>query len=198
MTYDYLFFDLARDAQLADVARAAIAAPGEMLGAFRSQLGWHAGQAAILARWPDAAGAAREAAVRALEGAAGISGLKRDRLTPTLRPGASDRPPPGGIYVHRWFVVGTSDLPEFLELSAKGWPDFEARFDSHIFGLFSAEQTPEDAASDATRLLLITRYADHGVWEASRDPTTEAMAAFLRRQKLTRDTWAASTLLVGG
>jgi hypothetical protein len=195
MTYDYLFFDLARDAPLAEFARTAISAPGEMVGAFRPQLGWHARQAAILARWPEAA-PTRETAIRTLRGAAGVEGLRRDRRTPTRRPAAADRPPPGGIYVHRWFVVGTSDLPEFLDLSAKGWPDFEARFDAHIFGLFQAEQTPEDSASGATRLLLITRYADHGVWEASRDPTTEAMAAFMRRQKLTRDTWAASTLLV--
>jgi len=45
---------------------------------------------------------------------------------------------------------------------------------------------------------LITRYADHGVWEASRDPTSEAMQIFARRQQLTRRSWAASTLLVSG
>ena len=59
----------------------------------------------------------------------------------------------------------------------------------------SACRRTRTSAAGATRLLLCTRYRDHGVWETSRDPTTDAMAAFQRRQKLTRDTWAASTLL---
>ena len=54
----------------------------------------------------------------------------------------------------------------------------------------------QDDADGVTRLLLITRYGDHGVWEKSRDPSTAAMAAFARRQLLTRDSWAASTLFV--
>ena len=49
-----------------------------------------------------------------------------------------------------------------------------------------------------TRVFLLTRYKDHGVWEASRDPSTTAMKAFARRQALTRVTWNASTLLIPG
>ena len=37
---------------------------------------------------------------------------------------------------------------------------------------------PPTARPASSRLLLITRYGDHGVWEASRDPTTEAMQIF--------------------
>jgi hypothetical protein len=192
-TYDYLFFDLAQDAALGRTAREA-AAGGEILGLFTPQLGWHARQAALLLRWPEAA-AGREAAVARLEAAPGVARVRRDRLTPTLRPGPADRPPPGGIYVHRWFVVETAAVGEFLELSGQGWRDFEARFDTQIFGLFTAEPTADEAAAGVTRLLLLTRYGGHGVWEASRDPSTEAMAAFARRRRLTRDTWAASTLL---
>lgn len=192
--YDYLFLDLetapvgpALAARLKDQAAALAAGGGEVLGAFTSQLGWHARQAAVLLRWSEAAGG-REAVVAALGG-------HRDRLAPTARPGPSDRPRPGGIYVHRWFVIDTPALDEFVALSTEGWKDFETRFDTNIFGLFTAAQTEADMKAGQTRLLLLTRYGDHGVWETSRDPSTAAMAAFMRRQKLTRDTWAASTLL---
>lgn len=195
MTYDYLFLDLAPATLAADVARAAALPPaGEIVGVFTPQLGWHARQAAVLLRWNDPA-ADREAAVAALQSAAGVAAARRDLLAATVRPGTSDRPRPGGIYVHRWFVVETASVPEFLELSAEGWRDFETRFDTQIFGLFAAARNDADKAAGVTRLLLITRYGDHGVWEASRDPSTEAMAAFARRRRMTRDTWAASTLL---
>jgi hypothetical protein len=69
-------------------------------------------------------------------------------------------------------------------------------FDARIFGLLKAEPSAEDHAAGVVRLLLLTRYASHGVWEESRDPTTEAMQIFARRQQLTRRTWAASTRLV--
>lgn len=203
-TYDYLFLDLepsagapparafaeqlrARTAELAD-------AGGEALGLFTAQLGWHARQAALLVRWRDGA-PGRDAAVTGLASAPGVRDAQPHRAEATARPGASDRPWPGGVYVHRWFVVESGGVPEFLDLSVQGWRDFEARFDARIFGLFAVERSAQDEAEGVRRLLLITRYGDHGVWEASRDPTTEAMAAFLRRQRLTRDTWAASTLL---
>lgn len=192
--YDYLFLDLegapsaqALAARLKAQAAAIAAGGGEVLGAFTSQLGWHARQAAVLLRWSGTA-SAREDVVAALGG-------HHDRLTPTARPGPGDRPKPGGIYVHRWFVIDTPALDEFVALSTEGWKDFEARFDTDIFGLFTAAPTEADLKAGQTRLLLLTRYGDHGVWETSRDPSTAAMAAFMRRQKLTRDTWAASTLL---
>lgn len=195
MTYDYLFLDLAPATLAADVARAtALPSTGEIVGVFTPQLGWHARQAAFLLRWNDPA-ADREAAVAALQSAAGVAAAQRDVLAATVRPGAGDRPRPDGVYVHRWFVVETDSVPEFLELSAEGWRDFETRFDTQIFGLFAAAPSEADKAAGVTRLLLITRYGDHGVWEASRDPSTEAMAAFARRRRMTRDTWAASTLL---
>lgn len=202
--YDYLFLDL--DAPpgtppskaYADAVRARTAAigaaGGEVLGLFTPQLGWHARQAALLVGWkPDAAG--REAEMAALAKLPGVGKAERHRLAATARPSAGDRPKPGGIYVHRWFVIGAGDLDEVVALSTEGWRDFEARFDTNIFGLFAAERSAADKAAGATRLLLVTRYKDHGVWETSRDPSTDAMAAFMRRQKLTRDTWAASTLL---
>jgi len=192
--YDYLSIELetappgpALAARLAAQATVIASAGGEVLGVFTPQLGWHARQAAILLRWREASGA-RDAVVAALGG-------HRDRLTPTARPSPTDRLKPGGVYVHRWFVIDTTSLDEFVALSTEGWKDFEARFDTKIFGLFAAEPSEAERKAGRTRLLLLTRYADHGVWETSRDPSTAAMAAFMRRQKLTRDTWAASTLL---
>jgi hypothetical protein len=202
--YDYLFLDLDESAgtpparAFADQVRARTgeiaSRGGEVLGLFTPQLGWSSRQAALLLSWrsdaPD-----RESAIAALRTAPGVRSAQRHKSEATARPAASDRPQPGGIYVHRWFVVETAAVPQFVELSVQGWRDFEARFDTHIFGLFATERADQDRKDGVTRLLLITRYRDHGVWEASRDPSTEAMAAFARRQRLTRDSWAASTLL---
>ncbi|WP_430424910.1 hypothetical protein [Phenylobacterium sp.] len=201
--YDYLFLDLGAPPgapptrAFADHVRAAglDKAGGTPLGLFSPQIGWHARQAALLVGWsPDANG--RDAAMAALAKAPGVKSVERHRLQATARPSPTDRLKPGGIYVHRWFVIATPSLPEFIELSTTGWRDFEARFDTNIFGLFTAEQTAADKAAGQTRLLLLTRYKDHGVWEASRNPDTAAMAAFQRRQLITRDTWNDSTLLV--
>ena len=121
---------------------------------------------------------------------------KLEQLTPTLRPAGDATPKPGGVYVHRWFEVEAGAADEFIELSGQGWARFEAQFDTRIFGLFRAAPSPSDLEARLARLLLLTRYADHGVWEASRDPTSEAMQIFARRARLTRRSWAASTLLV--
>lgn len=203
--YDYLFLDLEAppgtppSRAYADQVRARtagiVAAGGEVLGLFTPQLGWRSRQAALLVGWrPNATD--REAQITALQTAGGVGKVERHRMAATARPTAGDRPKPGGIYVHRWFVIGADTQDEVVALSVEGWRDFEARFDTNIFGLFAVERSAEDKAAGATRLLLITRYKDHGVWETSRDPSTAAMAAFARRQKLTRDSWAASTLLM--
>lgn len=203
--YEYVFLDLEAPkgavasrayAERVKAQRPAIAAGGgEVLGLFTPQIGWTARQAALLVRWRQDA-AAREAQMQALSGGAGVRSAQRSRLTPTLRPDGDARPAAGGIYVHRWFVVETGDVPEFLELSGRGWADFERKFDARIFGLFAVERSAADTREGVQRILLITRYGDHGVWEKSRDPSTEAMAAFRRRSEITRDTWNDSTLLV--
>lgn len=195
--YDYLFLDLPASSGAPPAAgltaglkaqRAVLAADGiDVLGLFTPQLGWRARQAALLIRRSGRGGK--------MPDLAGAQVAERHALTPTARPATGDKPRPGGIHVHRWFVVETPALPEFVALSTEGWRDFEARFDTNIFGLLAAEASDADRAQGVTRLLLITRYGSHGVWEASRDPSTAAMAAFQRRQRLTRDTWAASTLL---
>jgi hypothetical protein len=156
-----------------------------VVGQFAPQLGWANNQAAALFRGEGA-----------LDAPGLIVSATSERLTPTLRPADADVPQPGGIYVHRWFEVDAGAADEFIDLSGQGWLRFETQFDTQIFGLFRAAPSPADTEAGLQRLLLITRYADHGVWEASRDPTSEAMQIFARRQQLTRRTWAASTLLV--
>ena len=202
--YDYLFFDVA--AGEPPYSRANVVAPplladalngtrGEVRGVFIAQLGWSNTQAAALIAWPNGEDG-REAALAKLADDGTLAPLKIDKLTPTVRPGMTDTPAPGGVYVHRWFHIRADATQEFITLSTEGWRDFEVRFDANIFGLFSAERSDEDLEAGALRLLLITRYGDHGVWETSRDPTTDAMQAFARRQALTRFTIAASSLLI--
>lgn len=204
--YDYLFVDLDDAAPGTTPTRAyadhvrtrttsLAAAGGEVVGYFTPQLGWVGRQAALLVRWGGEAKIRDRELVSLMRDKTVRSG-QRAELAPTERPRPADRPQPGGIYVHRWFVVESRSVPEFVALSVEGWRDFEVRFDTKIFGLFTAERSANDRQNNVTRLLLITRYGSHGVWEASRDPSTAAMAAFVKRQALTRDSWAASTLFV--
>jgi hypothetical protein len=202
--YDYLFFDVAPGEP--PYSRAGVVAPklladalagthGEVRGVFVAQLGWSNTQAAALVAWPNGEDG-REAALAKLAEDRRLASLTVDKLTPTVRPGMTDTPAPGGVYVHRWFHIRAEAMQAFITLSTEGWRDFETRFDANIFGLFSAERSDEDLAAGVLRLLLITRYGDHGVWETSRDPTSEAMQAFARRQALTRFSIAASSLLI--
>ena len=85
---------------------------------------------------------------------------------------------------------------EFLKLSVEAWVDFEARFETQVFGLFAAEPSDEDIRDGARRLLLMTRYRDLAEWQKSRDPTTEAMKVFARRRELTRSSLARACVLV--
>lgn len=196
-TYDYLFLTLVRGrpahARLTEALPAAIGSR-ELVGQFAPQLGWASNEAAVLLRG-DADEAARAAAAKAVEGLADVAALRRERLTPTLRPADAAKPVPGGIFVHNWFHVDAESTEEFVQLSGEAWVDFEGRFDTTIFGLFTAERSDDDRAQGVQRLLLITRYAGHGVWEESRDPSSAAMKIFARRHELTRHTRACSTLL---
>ncbi len=195
MIYDYLFLTLKR----APAPHPALAAHlkkvrlpgGSLVGQFAPQLGWANDETAVLVRWETAPGD-----VAAIADADLVASSRREQLEPTIRPSDNALPRAGGVYVHRWFAVAADAVNEFVDLSAQGWARFETLFDANIFGLFRAKPTDADRDAGAERLLLITRYGDHGVWEASRDPTTEAMQIFARRQQLTRRSWAASTRLL--
>lgn len=202
--YDYLFVDLDTplggrpytgylkqvQARAAEIEREG----GQLLGFFTPQLGWRTGQAALLVGW-DRDADARDRLMGDLAGLQGVRDARRDRLQATARPAPRDQPRAGGVYVHRWFVIDAASLDEVVALSTQAWRGFERDFDARIFGLLKAAQTPEDQARKLTRLLLLTRYGDHSVWEASREPAEEAKAAFARRHQLTHETWAASTLV---
>lgn len=191
-SYEYLILSLGRvptpHQALAEQLRSV--SQGEVVGQFAPMLGWKTNEAAVLVR----GSTGKDLSTKL--GAPLVNEISSQRLHPTVRPGDSDRVASGGIYVHRWFVVETASAEEFVDLSGQGWRRFESQFDARIFGLFRAEPDRHDLADGVTRLLLITRYGDHGVWEASRDPTTEAMQIFARRQRLTRRSWAASTRLI--
>jgi hypothetical protein len=117
-------------------------------------------------------------------------------MSPTLRPHQNARPEPGGIYVHNWFTIDGEAFDEFVQLSGAAWPDFEARFEARIYGLFAVEPQAAETATGARRLLLMTRYKDLGEWQASRDPTSEAMKIFARRRELTRVSLARACVLM--
>jgi hypothetical protein len=168
------------------------AAGGEIIGVFTAQLGWDSGEVAVLIRWRP--GVADPSAISlALLHAPGGGSFDRHSLMATARAGREAKLDPGGIYVHRWFAIKASDREEFVRLSAEGWVDFEKRFDAKIFGLMTEiEPRPK---SPNLGILLLTRYASHAVWEASRDPTTDAMKSFQRRAQLTLSSRGCSTLL---
>ncbi len=199
--YDYLTFQLARGRQAwADFAghvRAA-AAPsiaangGEVLGLFQPQLGFASNEAVVLVRWPDA-GRDR---LRELDAAPGVVAMHPETLTPTVRPADGDTLKPGGIYVHRWFSADTDSVGDFVSLSNRAWKNFEGSYETQIFGLFTAEATAADVRDGVGRLLLLTYYASHGVWENSREQTRDPEGLFARRHALTRTTVGRSSLLV--
>ena len=193
-TYDYITFELPPGRPAWEALRAEAkgrwvagveAAGGTVLGLFSPQIGFASNEAVLLVRWPGATGAIPE-----LKSA---SRRAADHLAATLRPADNDTPRPGGIYVHRWFTVAQANLERFIDLSGQAWPSFEAGFDSNIFGLFRAR---EPAANGDVRMLLLTRYADHGVWEASRQPAAAARDAFANRHTLTTSTIARSSTLL--
>jgi hypothetical protein len=192
--YDYLFLELeggaaARQAFIDGLADRP--ATDEVLAVFAAQLGWQAAEIAVLIARAENSPSETASAVA---GAGGVIGRTRRILRPTLRPTAGVLPAPGGVWVHRIFQIDVRNLAEFVALSGEGWADFEDRFDARVFGLF--EVTYPVARPGELELLLITRYASHAEWEASRDPSTAAMQTFARRAALTLRTRAVSTLLL--
>ena len=127
--------------------------------------------------------------------APGVVGGIQTHLSPTLRPKDGARPAPLGVYVHNWFTTDGS-VEEFVRLSGEAWPDFEAHFETRIFGLFLADASEADGHEGSRRLLLMTGYKDLGEWQKSRSPAPTAAAAFQRRRQMTRVSLARSCVLV--
>ncbi|HZC15599.1 MAG TPA: hypothetical protein VE309_02455 [Caulobacteraceae bacterium] len=197
--FDYLTLTLARGPAaragfVKAIAASGLSDGGKAVGLFTPQLGWEAARAALLVeRGGDRVGAAE--ALKALSRAPEVKSCAFHELAATIRPGPGAALKAGGVYVHRWFEVETAAFDEFIALSAEAWPDFESRFDARIFGLFDLTSGRAGDPPGRRHLLLVTRYASHGVWEDSRDPSTAAMQTFARRAMLTLSTTGASTLL---
>jgi hypothetical protein len=181
LEYDYFQLRLGRERTAHKALADGLYAKPSVEAVFAPLLGFASNEALVLAR----AGAGLD-----------LDTAQVDRLSPTLRPVADVAPEPGGIYVHNWFTIDGEAADEFVRLSGEAWPDFEARFETKIHGLFLAAETGADRAAGARRLLLMTRYRDLGEWQKSRDPTTDAMVVFLRRRELTRVSLARACLLM--
>ena len=173
-------------------ARGAIAdSGGELIGLFSPQLGFASNEAIALTRWPS--GIAEVGDAFALPE---VASIRRETLAPTVRPQPDQKLRTGGIYVHRWFTIDRDRTADFIDLSNRAWGDFEGSFDTEIFGLFTAEPNDEDRKTAAQRLLLLTWYRDHGVWEASREQPRDPNSLFAQRHLLTRSTIGRSSLLI--
>jgi len=190
LNYNYYELHLSRErtAQkaLADQLRSTLGPAAVAI--FAPLLGFASNQALVLT----SGDAPSEAVMRA----PGVVSAERHRLTPTLRPAHGAKPAAMGVYVHNWFTVDAAGFDEFVRLSGEAWPDFEARFETKIFGLFAADPSKDDLMEGARRLLLMTGYRDLGEWQKSRDPTTDAMKVFVRRRELTRVSLARACVLV--
>jgi hypothetical protein len=165
---------------------------GEVVGLFTPQLGFASNEAVVLIRWPENG----RGSVAPIAAAPGVVACHDDALTPTVRPADGKAPRAGGIYVHRWFTVDGDRVADFIDLSNRAWAGFEGTYGAEIFGLFSAAPTPHDLHVGEGRLLLLTWYASHGVWEESREQTIDPEGLFVKRHLLTRTTIGRSSLLV--
>ena len=196
-TYRYLSFEVSRGRaawaaftkQVQEKATEFRSTGGKVVGLFAPQLGFASDEAVVLLRLADQSQIApfdfAETTLRAAE-----------ILTPTVRPSDGQRLRAGGIYVHRWFTIDGDRVSDFVDFSWRAWKDFEGAFDTEIFGLFTAEANAQDRRAGAARLLLLTWYRDHGVWEASREQPRDPNSLFAQRHLLTRTTIGRSSILV--
>ncbi len=199
-TFEYRTLELARGraawaalaAHVREKANKAIAdAGGELLGLFSPQLGFASNEATVLTRWPSG--------IQKVPGAFDLPEVVKsaaEALTPTVRPKNGQTLRTGGIYVHRWFTIDKERTADFIELSNRAWGNFEGSYDTEIFGLFTAELNEADRTASPQRLLLLTWYRDHSVWEASREQAQDAKSLFAQRHLLTRSTIGRSSLRV--
>jgi hypothetical protein len=198
--YDYLSYTIPRGraawasfagAVRENVAGALARAQIELLALFSPQLGFASNEAVMLVR-----GVADHALPEPLLAPAGAVLASHDHLQATVRPKDEDRLKEGGIYVHRWFTIDGDRVGDFVDLSNRAWTGFEGAYDTEVFGLFRARPSAQDQANSAARLLLLTWYKNHAVWEASREQAQDAKSLFAQRHQLTRTTIGKSSVRV--
>lgn len=196
--FEYSRFRTAPRALLTDPGRVrngyaerAEAGGGRLFGCWRSLvgLGLARDEGIALTAWPD-----RTAA----EAAPAVPDADACLMEATVRPTNDDPPEYPGVYVFRWFDVTADDWDAFCGLSDAAWPNMEAVFDVNICGFWrSLEEAPP-----ASKTLLLTRYADLSVWEASRwwkNPAAAAdasMSKFKARNEMIQATVAYPALRI--
>ena len=104
------------------------------------------------------------ASVEAANAAPPVPNAKRTLLQATVRPLTDAAPTYEGVYVFRWFDVAEAEWQDFCDLSNAAWPNMESVFDVNICGFWKSL----DTHAPSSKTLLLTRYADLSVWEASR------------------------------
>jgi hypothetical protein len=177
----------------AEFARRAALGGGKLFGCWRSLvgLGLARDEGIAVTAWPD------ESTARAAPAPGGpVTTAQSHVMEATVRPTDDGPPTYQGIYVFRWFDVPAADWRRFCDLSDAAWPNMEAVFDVNICAFWRSL----DVAEPDSKTLLLTRYGDLSVWEASRwwnHPVKEAEAAMTRfksRAELVTDTIAYPTL----
>jgi hypothetical protein len=174
--------------------RRAVESGGALFGCWRSLVGLGLARDEGIA----VSAYAEEAAARAAPAPdfAGLVCSERRIIEASVRP-TSDAPPVyEGVYVFRWFDINAADWEDFRDMSEAAWPNMEQVFDVNICGFWRALDTDAPEAS----VLLLTRYADLSVWEASRwwrnpDAAADAsMSRFKKRNEIIKSTIAYPSL----
>jgi len=177
-------------------AKRAEASGGHLFGCWRSMvgLGLARDEGIALTAWLDAA-TAKAAPAPQLDG---IVSCETTSMEATVRPTDDTPPSCEGVYVFRWFDIAEADWPNFRDISDTAWPNMEDVFDVNICGFWRGL----DVKAPAAKVLLLTRYADLSVWEASRwwkNPAAEAdasMSRFKKRNEMIEATVAYPSLLI--
>ena len=139
------------------LAERARASGGKLFGCWRSVvgLGLARDEGIAVTSW---------ASVAAAKAATPVADAECTLLKATVRPLTDAAPTYEGVYVFRWFDVAEAEWQDFCDLSNAAWPNMESVFDVNICGFWKSL----DTKPPASKSLLLTRYADLSVWEASR------------------------------
>ncbi|MEM7253229.1 MAG: hypothetical protein AAF493_17570 [Pseudomonadota bacterium] len=168
---------------------------GSLFGVWLGIIGFARDEGVVMSAWPDVDSASTHGP--AAVDVPGVLNHLGSQLSPTVRPMDATPPTSGGVYAHRWFELAADDWDNFQRLSADAWPHMERDHDANIIGLW----LDVNAEARQAKALLLTRYRDLSVWEASRwwsQPDPEADGAsrrFKSRGELTQATHVNITTL---
>ena len=164
---------------------------GTLFGCWRSLvgLGLARDEGIALTSWPTQ---------ELLRSAPAVDDAEHHVLEATVRPKTDAEVSLDGISVFRWFDVPAADWEAFRDISDAAWPNMEDVFDVNICGFWRSLEIK----APASRTLLLTRYRDLSVWEASRwwnkpeSAAQESMSRFQARNDMIQSTIAFPTLQI--